>query len=228
MSAHDVTFTHRRFALKGDMTADFKKAAMNSHPLISSIRVLSCKEAGSDKEVLAWSEDVNWDAFNWAGARVKLFCDGWVNEFVVADSGSTPEHVTQDKYLFDCMVAANVTVEKSISVEYPENEDYLEGLVLCLWHPVNISSWTYPVFKLPNDEVIKAYEKYAEALEGVCPDFHLYHMGGSVNNDGERTYSFKEALCEGKYDEYGLSNADILSKNCGCPRSRYILRSVTL
>ena len=228
MSAHDVTFTHRRFALKGDMTADFKKAAMNSHPLISSIRVLSYREAGSDKEVLAWSEDVNWDAFNWAGARVKLFCDGWVNEFVVSDSGSTPEHVTQDKYLFDCMVAANVTVEKSISVEYPENEDYLEGLVLCLWHPVNISSWTYPVFKLPNDEVIKAYEKYAEALEGVCPDFHLYHMGGSVNNDGERTYSFKEALCEGKYDEYGLPNADILSKNCGCPRSRYILRSVTL
>lgn len=228
MSAHDVTFIHRRFALKGGMTDDFKKAAMDSHPLISSIRVLSCKEAGSDKEMLAWSKDVDWDAFNWEGARVKLFCDGWVNEFVVADSGIAPEHVAQDKYLFDCMVAANVTVEKSISAEYPENEDYLEGLVLCLWHPVNISSWTYPVFKFPNDEVIEAYEKYATTLAGDCPDFHLYHMGGSVNNEGERTYSFKESLCEGEYDEYGLPNADILSKNCGFPRSRHLLRSVAL
>lgn len=150
MSAHDVTFAHRRFTLMGGMTADFKKAAMNSHPLINSIRVLSCKEAGSDKEVLAWSEDVNWDAFNWAGARVKLFCDGWVNEFVVEDSGASPENVIQDKGTFDVMFAANMTVEKSLNVEHPENSnDYLSGLMLCLWQPIDTSGWTYPFFSRP-------------------------------------------------------------------------------
>lgn len=228
MSANDVTFAHRRFALKGGITTDFKKAAMNSHPLINSIRVLSCKEAGSDKEVLAWSKDVNWDAFNWAGARVKLFCDGWVNEFAVADSDTTPEYVTQDKYFFDCMFAANMTVEKSLNVEYPENSnDYLSGLVLCLWQPIDTSGWTYPFFSRPSDEVIKAYETYVATLESV-PDTHLYRMGGSTKNEGNRSYSFMEVLSQGEYDEYGLPDADILSMNGGFPRSRYILRSVTL
>lgn len=228
--ANYVTFFHRHFTLKGGMTTDFKEAVMNSSPVTAtSIHVLSCKEAGSGKEVLAWSKGMNWETFNWAGATVKLICDGWVNEFIVEDSGAEPKRVHLNKGTFDVMYAANMTVEKRVNAGYPENgEEYLNGLALDLLRPVDTFGEAYPFFRSPGNEVIKAYETYTATLEGDYPDFHLYHMGGSVNNDGECTYSFKDALCEGEYDEYGLPNADILSKNCGCPRSRYILRSATL
>lgn len=228
MSANDVTFIHRRFALKGGMTADFKEAAKGSHPITGTIYVLSCKEAGSGREVLAWSTDVDWGTFNWEGAKVKLFCDGWVNEFVVAESSNEPEYIRQDKRIFECMFRANVTVEKSLSAEYPENGDYLKGLVLCLWQPEDVPNWAHPVFKRPNDEVIKAYEKYVKELESSAYGLHLYRMCGSKLEDKELVYSFAEVLSEGEYDEYELPNTDVLSKNCGCPRSRYTTRSVIL
>lgn len=228
--ANYVTFFHRRFTLKGGMTTDFKETVTKSSPLTaSSIHVLSCKEAGSGKEVLAWSKDANWESFNWAGATVKLVCDGWVNEFIVEDSGAEPKRVYLDKVTFDVVYAASMTVEKRVNAGYPENgKEYLNGLALDLLRPVDTFGETYPFFRSPGNEVIKAYETYTATLEGDYPDCYLYHMGVSVNDKGECTYSFKDGLCEGKYDEYGLPDADILSKNCGCPRSRYLLRSVAL
>ena len=171
------------------------------------------------------SKDVNWDAFNWAGAKVKLICDGWVNEFVVEDSGASAEHVIQDKVTFDVMFAANMTVEKSLNVEYSENSnDYLSGLVLCLWQPIDTFGRSYPFFCRPSDEVVKAYETYMATQESV-PDTHLYRLGDSTNNEGNRSYSFMDVLSQGEYGEYGLPDADILSMNGGFPRSRHILWS---
>lgn len=224
-----ATFLYRRFTLKGGMTTDFKEAVTSSYPITShSIHVLSCKEAGCDKEVLAWSKDVNWETFNWAGATVKLVCDGWVNEFIVEDSGVEPKRVYLDEVTFDVMYAANMTVEKRVNAGYPENGgEYLNGLVLDFWRPADTSIWAHPFFRSPDSEVIKAYETYVATLESI-PDTHLYRMGGSTNNEGNRSYSFMDVLSQGKYDEYGLPDADILSMNGGFPHSRHILRSVTL
>lgn len=228
--ANYVTFFHRRFTLKGGMTTDFKEAVTKSSPFTaSSIHVLSCKEAGSGKEVLAWSKDASWESFNWAGATVKLVCDGWVNEFIVEDSGAEPKRVYLDKVTFEVVYAASMTVEKRVNAGYPENgKEYLNGLALDLLRPVDTFGETYPFFRSPGNKVIKAYETYTATLEGDYPDCYLYHMGVSVNDKGECTYSFKDGLCEGEYDEYGHPDADILSKNCGYPHSRHLLRSVTL
>lgn len=160
--------------------------------------------------MFGWSEEVDWEAINWDGAKVKLLCDGWVNEFVVDASKATHTEHMEDARIFDYLCNSKASVGRHENSGYPENgEEYIKGLFLRIRYPENVPYNDYPFFLRPDDELIAVYEKYMNELWGSYSPLYLY----SIRTEGaERTYGITEACFTGGRDECGLYDTDTVSK----------------
>ena len=219
--ANYVQYRTTRFDLRGGMTPEFREAVNNNlHDLINPFYILSVKEIGAPDEVFGWSEGVDWEAINWDGAKVKLLCDGWVNEFVVDASNATHTEHMEDARIFDYLCNSKASVGRHENGGYPENgEEYIKGLFLCIRYPKNKPCNDYPFFLRPDDELIAVYEKYMNELGGFYSQLYLYSIRESQIEGEERTYGITEACFTGGRDEWGLYDTDTVSK--GIQYGRY-------